>query len=75
MTAVPSTTGVDSPRHTAQSIMAARLLLVLVLRNKLRTKFPSVEMVLVEMERLAKAVHSGIAARLMDGVAHPTNTA
>jgi hypothetical protein len=55
--------------------MAARLLLVLVLQNKLRTKFPSVEMVLVEMERLAKAVHSGIAARLMDGVALPTNTA
>jgi hypothetical protein len=66
---------VDSPRHTAQSIMAARLLLVLVLQNKLRTKFPPVEMVLVEMERLAKAVHSGIAAQLMDGVALPTNTA
>lgn len=71
MTVVPSTTGVDSPRHTAQSIMAARLLLVLVLRNK----FPSVEMVVVEMGRLAKAVHSGIAARIMDGVALPTNTA
>jgi hypothetical protein len=55
--------------------MAARLLLVLVLQNKLRTKFPPVEMVLVEMERLAKAVHSGIAAQLMDGVALPTNTA
>lgn len=75
MTVVPSTTGVDSPRHTAQSIMAARLLLVLVLRNRLRNKFPSVEMVVVEMGRLAKAVHSGIAARLMDGVALPTTTA
>ncbi len=70
-TVVPSTTGVDSPRHTAQLIMAARLLLVLVLRNN----FSSVEMVVVEMERLAKAVHSGIAARLMDGAALPTITA
>lgn len=75
MTVVPSTTGVDSPRHTAQSIMAARLLLVLVLRNRLRNKSPSVEMVVVEMGRLAKAVHSGIAARLMDGVALRTTTA
>jgi hypothetical protein len=71
VTVVPSTTGVDSPRHTAQSIMAARLLLVLVLPNI----FPSVEMVVAKMGRLAKAVRSGIAARLMDGVALPTNTA
>jgi hypothetical protein len=74
VTVVPSTTGVDSLRHTAQLIMAARLLLVLVLRV-LRNRFPSVEMVVVEMGRLAKAVHSGIAARLMDGVALPMNTA
>jgi L-cystine uptake protein TcyP (sodium:dicarboxylate symporter family) len=71
VTAAPGTTGVDGPRHFAQLIMTARLLLVLVLRSISL----SVEMVVVEMGRLAKGVRSGIAVRLMDGVALPTITA